>query len=268
MIANVQVVVPGGPATLVVIDFQRFDGQSSLARDVAAAAPAGWSVVRMDPVRDLASAPAMDIGDLTRSYAEALHDVDPESAIVVGFCNASTVAIELARTWAGALAWVVDPTWTDDDVLRAEVVDAHERVAGHPLSSAEVDVSPVGRLDRLVDGLDASLAQLARAEDWDEDLLDTMRTELLPLYRGWFSLLSLSALTGAPGDHCVMDRAELGGRLRALVTESHGASGDGGPRVVTRLVIDQARRKPHAVAVSDAERTLTYAQLLATAAVR
>lgn len=193
-------VVDGFRDGVLLIDFVRFgDGQT--LSDCLAGADLEVTVDRADPVSDLAeSTRYRSLEDLAAGYVAATATAGLRPEVVVGFCSASRLALEIAaklETVAAPVATLlVEPTWPDPVTIEVDLDAMHVRVGG----TGRVQVPPEPDLAARLELMAQTLEQQMRlfVSDLPGDEADEVVSGLLGRYRAWLSFAMATVDAGPP----------------------------------------------------------------------
>jgi hypothetical protein len=169
---------------VLVVDFLRFDSRPPLTRLLAGGNR--FELNSVDPVSDLAG--GLPVHDLPTLAAQYVGSLAARPQVVVGFCNAVTLAGEIALQLGAEVPCVaVNPTWTSADVVQQEFANLRKAAGG-----AE-SASPLPDRQRMAELLTADLmAGLATAGADPEEAEETVAL-LLPRQLAWLDFLRWSA---------------------------------------------------------------------------
>jgi pimeloyl-ACP methyl ester carboxylesterase len=183
---SIEELATGEGAGVLLADFLRFDSRPTITavlRDQVSG-----SLLRLDAVRDLASTSMDSLADLADAYVAQLAKYQ-KPALIIGFCNASTLALQLAaRLDDGDLACLlVDPNWPTQASIAAQYADIRSSLKISASSDHEAR-----DLAQMVDQIQTDLTRALADDGADEEEAELTVESLLPRYRGWLEFLVLS----------------------------------------------------------------------------
>jgi hypothetical protein len=189
-------IVEGDLAPVILVDFAQFTTADTVA-DLLGTPEAGRGVYRADAVADFeAAGSAMSLAQLAEGYAREVAELPIKPVAVVGYCSASTLALELANRLADATVVLVEPSWLTPDLIGVEA-QALRAALGAPEAPGTGFAEPV-TLSAVVDTLHADLLRKFTAEGLSGDELDMCVDLMIERYRAWFGFLFTTAATSLP----------------------------------------------------------------------
>ncbi|SCF06692.1 Thioesterase domain [Micromonospora haikouensis] len=184
----------GSGGRLLVVDFRRPDARPTLT---AAILPhLALTVCRLDPIADLtASGGAADPAELAAAYVERLVAMAQRPDVVAGYCNAGTLALQVARLLAesGRVApcVLVDPSWPTPATIRAEFAALRVSLGVAPADAATQRCEPT--VEAMTRQLRHDLLTMLDEDGAEPDEAEIAAAALLPRYRAWLGFLLASS---------------------------------------------------------------------------
>lgn len=188
----------GDAEPVIVIDFLRVSAAPRLST-MFAGEVCGHPVFAADPVADLARCAAIvPLAELAAGYADAFRATAPaaEAVVVVGYCAAAALALQVADRLAGSgrvRAILAQPTWPDAAMVSVNVAGFRADLGVTDGSPCDLDGDPGVILHRLEGVLRADMRAMARASGLDGSAtVAKALADLLDRYRAWLGFLLAS----------------------------------------------------------------------------
>jgi hypothetical protein len=189
-------IVDGDLEPMILVDFAQFTATDTLAK-LLGTPEAGRAVYRADAVQDFEAAGCgMSLAQLAEGYARELAKLPSKPVAVVGYCSASTLAMELANWLKDTAVVLVEPSWLTPDLIGAEA-QGLRAVLGAPDGPGTGFAAPV-TLSTVVETLHADLVRKFTTEGLSGDELDMCVSLMVERYRAWFGFLFATAETPVP----------------------------------------------------------------------
>jgi len=185
---------------VLVVDFVKFSGDRTLGDLVRQALP-GRRVLRADPVADLSGvAGLVTVRELAVGYADLMDRCD-RPALLIGYCSAAPLTMELAASWARRSAVpdivLVAPTVpTRADVL-GSLAEIQTSLGQAGRTPSELPAEPGLALTAMSDLIRHDLAEVVRTQGFTPAEAAIMTRQMSDRYLAWLNFqLGASAATG------------------------------------------------------------------------
>lgn len=212
MSVKIKTIAEGAHDPILLVDFVRFSAAGTLSQRLAAGG-SGRTVRRIDAVSDLTLNPDFrPLREIATAYGNALTAAGETPALVVGYCSASRLALQIGQYLADCPVVLVEPSWPSQASIATDLRSMRSSVRGEDVAlSALPATSPAGQLEFMSDLLRGDLRLLAAAQELADEEADAFADEMLGRYRAWMTfVLATAAAPPSPApDHVIVSTAGL-----------------------------------------------------------
>lgn len=187
-------------APILLVDFARTSDSPTLATLMLPRA-AEHGLYRIDGVQAFSRAGrGPGIEELAGQCVQALGNMGPAIASVVGYCSAVALALHIwdrLRRDDGTRPGLslIDPVFVDDALIRGSFADLRATAGGEPagagpgLAEPGAAQPPTAGLEEMLEVLAGDLRRRLKAEGSDEDEIQLLSQVLLERYADWLGFL-------------------------------------------------------------------------------